>query len=67
MKTLRHVKIQETGDHYRIRHESVGHSVPEIRLKGKWLKDVGFHAGELAEIIIADDLIVITRKKGDES
>ena len=67
MKTLRHVKIQETGDNYRIRHESAGHSVPEIRLKGKWLKDVGFHAGELAEIIIADDLIVITRKKGDES
>jgi len=64
MKTLRHIKVQETGDHYRIRRETDRHSIPEIRLKGKWLKEIGFYAGEMVEINIGDDLIVITRQKG---
>ena len=64
MKTLRHIKVQETGDRYRIRRETDQHSVPEIRLKGKWLKDIGFYANETVEISIDADLIIITRKKG---
>ncbi len=65
MKTLRRIKIQETGNRYRIRHEDDRHSIPELRLRGKWLKQVGFYPDQTAEIIVDDNLLIITIQRGD--
>ena len=46
MKDERILRIHERGDRYGIRHRGAGHSVPSIRLQGKWLRQAGFTPGE---------------------
>jgi len=35
--------------------------VPTLLLKGKWLEDVGFKAGEYVEVNIENEVITITK------
>ena len=63
--TNRSLKVQETGDRFRIRHQEEGHSVPEIRLKGKWLLQAGFTPGDRVEVrLAAQGQVVITASRG---
>ena len=55
----RSLKVQETGDRFRIRHEGEAHSVPEIRLKGKWLLQAGFTPGDQVEVRLTEQGQVI--------
>ena len=57
----RSLKVQETGDRFRIRHQGDAHSVPEIRLKGKWLLQAGFTPGDRVEVRLTEQGQVVIR------
>lgn len=42
------------------------HSMPLIRLQGKWLRDAGFQIGDRVRVEVLPEQIII-RKAGDES
>ncbi len=63
----RSLKVQETGDRFRVRHEGDAHSVPEIRLKGKWLLQAGFTPGDQVEVRLTEQgQVVITTSTGGQ-
>lgn len=41
-------------------------TVPEIRLEGKWLNDLGFAEGRQVQIELRKNKLIITLNKGDE-
>lgn len=56
IKTERNLKVYG--------YESKWHDYPaEIRLKGKWLKEFGFNAGDHIIVTCANDMIIITKKR----
>ena len=66
MRTRRRIRIQETGNRYRIRQGEIEQSIPELRLRGKWLNQAGFYANQTAEVIVHDNQLIITIEKGDD-
>ena len=52
MNYQRFLKILEQGDGYAIRHSGPHYSVPLIRLRGKWLKEAGFTAGQKVSVLV---------------
>ena len=59
MNYHRSLKILEQGDGYAIRHSGPGHSVPLIRLRGKWLKEAGFTAGQQVSVRVEHGRLTI--------
>ena len=59
MKETRSLRIDETGDRYTVSHGGEGNSVPSIRLRGKWLRQAGFVAGQDVTIDISPGRLVI--------
>ena len=41
-------------------------TVPELRLEGKWLNDLGFVEGRQVQIKLRKNKLIITLKKGSE-
>ena len=39
--------------------------VPMLRITGKWLKEYGFHAGEIVNITVREELLVIQPLKNN--
>ena len=52
MNPTRTLKIHEQGDGFAIRHRGSQHSVPLIRLQGKWLRLAGFLAGRRVSVLV---------------
>ena len=62
MNYQRSLKILEQGDGYAIRHSGPHYSVPLIRLRGKWLKEAGFTAGQKVSVLVEHGrLTILTR------
>ena len=59
MNYRRSLKILEQGDGYAIRHSGLGYSVPLIRLRGKWLKEAGFTAGQKVSVLVEHGRLTI--------
>ena len=59
MKQGRSLKVCETGDRYDIQHGGKRNSVPMIRLRGKWLRQAGFSAGQDVTIIVERGRLVL--------
>ena len=59
MKQDRSLKVCETGDGYDIHHGGKRNSVPMIRLRGKWLRQAGFSAGQDVTIIVEHGRLVL--------
>ena len=59
MKQGRSLKVCETGDGYNIHHGGERNSVPMIRLRGKWLRQAGFSAGQDVTIIVEQGRLVL--------
>ena len=59
MNYQRSLKILEQGDGYAIRHSGQGYSVPLIRLRGKWLKEAGFTAGQKVSVLVEHGRLTI--------
>jgi hypothetical protein len=59
MNYRRSLKILEQGDGYAIRHSGQGYSVPLIRLRGKWLKEAGFTAGQKVSVLVEHGRLTI--------
>ncbi|PVH25501.1 SymE family type I addiction module toxin [Sphingobacterium corticibacter] len=55
MKSTRKLKIQ--GKFRKRRWDSI--SVPEIRLEGKWMEEVGFKQGQYVNIQVAKNKLII--------
>jgi len=49
----RKLKIRETGDYFNKK------TIPEIRLKGKWLQEAGFRYNEHVKVTAENGRIVI--------
>lgn len=47
----------------RYRHGD-GRIVPELRLSGVWLEEIGFTGGQKVDITVSKDRLVITRING---
>ncbi|MCR6642004.1 MAG: type I toxin-antitoxin system SymE family toxin [Sporocytophaga sp.] len=41
-------------------------TIPEIRLEGKWLEEVGFKQGQNINILIEENKLIITIDKGQK-
>ena len=66
MKRSRKLRIGEMGARYSVYHYGTRHSVPQIRLQGKWLGEAGFVAGEHVAIIVeAGKLTVLAIREED--
>ena len=37
--------------------------IPMLRISGKWLKESGFHAGDIVKITVREELLVIQPAK----
>jgi hypothetical protein len=59
MNHRRSLTILEQGDGYAIRHSGHGYSVPLIRLRGKWLKEAGFTAGQKVSVLVEHGRLTI--------
>lgn len=59
MTHRRTLKVQERGDRYHIKHQGCGHSVPLIRLRGKWLREAGFLPGQHVAVIVEYGRLVL--------
>ncbi|MBN1318453.1 MAG: type I toxin-antitoxin system SymE family toxin [Anaerolineales bacterium] len=57
----RSLTIGETADAYLLR-QGRETSRPSIRLRGKWLAQAGFEAGQMVTVHVEDGQIVITPK-----
>ncbi len=62
----RSLKIHERGDHYTIRHSGERHSVPLIRLHGKWLKEAGFTAGGQVVVVVEHGRLTILATENEK-
>ena len=65
MKDERILRIHERGDRYVIRHRGTDHSVPLIRLQGKWLRQAGFIPGD--SVVVQVELGRLVLEVTDES
>ena len=65
MNHRRSLKILEQGDGYAIRHSGQGYSVPLIRLRGKWLREAGFTAGERVSITVEHGRLTILASENE--
>ena len=65
MKDERILRIHERGDRYVIRHRGIDHSVPLIRLQGKWLRQAGFIPGD--SVVVQVELGRLVLEVTDES
>ena len=66
MKRSRRLRIGEMGARYNVYHYGTRHSVPQIRLQGKWLREAGFVAGEHVAIVVeAGKLTVLAIREED--
>ncbi|TMU54848.1 SymE family type I addiction module toxin [Flagellimonas algicola] len=55
MKSSRKLKI-----HTKFRRRTWGHTtVPEIRLEGKWLEELGFEQGKTVKVIQENKVLVL--------
>jgi hypothetical protein len=59
MSPTRTLKIHEQGDGFAIRHHGPRHSVPLIRLQGKWLRLAGFLAGRTVFVLVEPGRLTI--------
>ena len=59
MKRSRTLRIGEMGAGYGIYHYGTRHSVPQIRLQGKWLREAGFVAGEHVTVVVEHGRLVL--------
>ena len=67
MNQKRSLKVQERGDRYGIRHRGFEHSVPLIRLRGKWLREAGFLPGQTVAVFVEyGRLILLASEAGED-
>ena len=59
MHYKRFLTIYERGDRYAIRHSGEQCSIPAIRLRGKWLREAGFLAGQKVSVIVEHGRLTI--------
>ena len=59
MKRSRKLRIGEMGARYSVYHYGTRHSVPQIRLQGKWLREAGFVAGEHVTVVVEHGRLVL--------
>ncbi len=59
MNETRTLTIHERGDGFAIRHRGPQHSVPLIRLQGKWLRLAGFNAGRKVFVLVEQGKLTI--------
>ena len=59
MKRSRTLRIGEMGARYSVYHYGTRHSVPQIRLQGKWLREAGFVAGEHVTVVVEHGRLVL--------
>ena len=50
------------GRRYHFRGAGLPYRVPFIRLSGRWLADAGFEEGDMVEVQVGRDSIILTRK-----
>ena len=67
MKRSRKLKVCETGSRYSVYHYGTRHSVPLIRLQGKWLRQAGFVAGNQVAIIVENGKLTVLAIREDVS
>ena len=67
MKRSRKLKVCETGSRYSVYHYGTRHSVPLIRLQGKWLRQAGFVAGKQVAIIVENGKLTVLAIREDVS
>ena len=59
-KSCRKIKVYEaTSRGY--------HAVPQIRLEGKWLQELGFNIGDILKVQCKEGWIMISHHEGDDS
>ena len=66
MNQRRILKVQERGDAYNIRHRGFEHSVPLIRLRGKWLREAGFIPGQNVAVVVEYGRLILMAIEADE-
>ena len=64
MPDERSLKIHEQGDAYAIRQRGRECSVPMIRLRGKWLREAGFIAGENVIVVVQQGRLTVHISEG---
>jgi len=67
MKRSRRLRIGEMGARYSVYHYGTRHSVPQIRLQGKWLRQAGFVAGEHVAIIVETGKLTVLAIREEDS
>ena len=61
MMKNRELTVQETEDRFFVQQFGTS-SKPGIRLRGKWLHDAGFRAGDKVEVEVEEEKLIIRRK-----
>ena len=66
MGSRRFVTVQERGDRFNVRHRGPQHSEPMIRLRGKWLRQLGFIPGQRVAVSVEYGRLVLSASQTDE-
>ena len=66
MKQSRKLRIGETGSRYSVYHYGTRHSVPQIRLQGKWLQEAGFNAGQDVTVVVEHGRLTVLPAQREE-
>jgi hypothetical protein len=66
MSSRRFVTVQERGDRYRIACRGPQHSDPMIRLRGKWLRQLGFIPGQRIAVTVEYGRLILSAAETDE-
>jgi hypothetical protein len=60
-KKQKHIRLQPSAQ-----YGKPNGNVPLLRLSGKWLQEYGFHAGEMVNVTVREELLVIQPLKKPE-
>ena len=66
MGSRRFVTVQERGDRFNVRHCGPQYSEPMIRLRGKWLRQLGFIPGQRVAVSVEYGRLVLSAAETDE-
>jgi hypothetical protein len=66
MSSKRFVTVQERGDRFNVRHNGPQHSEPMIRLRGKWLRQLGFIPGHRIAVNVEYGRLILSVAETDE-
>ena len=66
MSPKRFVTVQERGDRFSVRHRGPQYSEPMIRLRGKWLRQLGFIPGQRVAVSVEYGRLVLSASETAE-